>query len=254
MAAEQSKKDEIYLTVFEKHDTLIGLFERFGFRLESNNPNGERVYIKSRKHVNYSDPYRSFPFVNPVFQNAGYFVVEDVYHDKLFQYSELSNTPQEQVALSVANCISKVYISSPTSMPPYRLGEPILIYRKYIGNAGSPGYKSCVTSYCVVTNVIIAKENNRYKMSVEDLLRQISNKSVFDENEIRTKYANERTLVVIEMLYYGSFGAGNSVNWVWLKNNNFWPNSCPTTARLTQEQFKAILREGNVDVSNVIIN
>jgi GNAT superfamily N-acetyltransferase len=251
---QQTKKEEIYVTVFEKHDTLIGLFERFGFRLAGVNSNGERVYIKSRKDVDYTDPYKSFPFVNPAFQNAGYLIVEDVYHDTLFPYSELSNTLQEQVALSAANGISKVYIGSPTSMPPYRLGEPILIYRKYTGNAGSPGYKSCVTSYCMVTNVIIAKENNQYKMSVEDLLRQINNKSVFDENEIRTKYGNERTLVVIEMLYCGFFGAGNNVNWAWLKNNNFWPYSYPTTARLTQEQFKAILREGNVDVPNVIIN
>jgi len=56
------------------------------------------------------------------------------------------------------------------------------------------------------------------------------------------------------MLYYGFFGAGNNVNWVWLKNNGYWPDGYPTTARLTPEQFKAILREGNVDVPNVIIN
>jgi GNAT superfamily N-acetyltransferase len=251
---QNSKKDEIYVTVFEKHDTLIGLFERFGFVLAGKNPNGERVYIKSRRSVDYSDPYKSFPFINPKFQNAGYLIVDDFYHDTLFPYSELSNTLQEQVALSVANGISKIYIGSPTSTPPYRIGEPIFIYRRYTGTAGSKGYKSCVTSFCVVTNVIIAKENNRYRMSIDDLLKQISNKSVFDETEIRTKYSNERNLVIIEMLYYGFFGAGNNVNWVWLKNNKFWPDGYPTTARLTQEQFKAILREGKVDVSNVIVN
>lgn len=250
---QKSKKPEIYVTVFEKHSMLIGLFERFGFRLAGKNLNGECVYIKSRVAVNYNDAYQAFPFINPSFQNAGYLVVDDVYHDTLFPYSELSNTLQEQVALSVANGISKVYIGSPITMPPYRIGEPIFIYRKYTG-AGSKGYKSCVTSYCVVTSVIIAKENNRFKMSVEDLLKQISNKSVFDVNEIRSKYSNERTLVVIEMLYYGFFGAGNNVNWVWLKNNNYWPEGYPTTARLTPDQFKAILREGNVDVPNVIIN
>ena len=91
-------------------------------------------------------------------------------------------------------------------------------------------------------------------MSADDLLQRISNKSVFDENEIRVKYRNERTLVIIEMLYYGFFGAGNNVNWVWLKNNGFWGDGYPTSIRLSQEQFKAILREGHVDVSNVIIN
>jgi len=251
---QKTKTQEIYVTVFEKHTVLIDQLERFGFQLAGHNPNGERVYIKSRGTVDYGDPYKAFPFINPAFQNAGYLIVDDVYHDTLFPYSELKNTLQEMVALSVANGLTKIYIGSPTSTPPYRIGEPILVYRRYTGTTGSKGYKSCITSYCVVTNVIVAKKNNRYKMSVEDLLKRISNKSIFDEHEIRTKYNNERTLVVIEMLYYGFFGAGNNVNWVWLKNNGYWPDGYPTTARLTPEQFKAILREGNVDVPNVIIN
>jgi GNAT superfamily N-acetyltransferase len=251
---QKTKREEVYVSIFEKHDMLIGQLERFGFIHAGNNLNGERIYVKSRRNVDYSDPYKSFPFINPSFQNAGYLIVDDVYHDTLFPYSELKNTLQEQIALSVANGISKIYVGSQMSLPPYRIGEPILIYRKYTGTAGSPGHKSCITTYCVVTNVIIAKENNKYKMSIDDLLKHIGNKSVFNEDEIRTKYCNERTLVIIEMLYYGFFGAGHNVNWVWLKNNNFWPSGYPTTARLTQTQFQAILKEGSVDVSNVIIN
>ena len=250
---QKSRQQEIYITIFEKQDLLIEILRKFGFEMVGYNKNGECVYLKSRTRLDYNDPYKSFPFINPEFQKAGYLVVNDVYHDTLFPYSELSRTLQEQVALSVANGLSKVYIGSPTNIPPYRIGEPILVYRRYTG-AGSKGYKSCITSYCVVTNVVVAKENNNYKMSVEDLLQRISNKSVFDEKEIRTKYSNERTLVVIEMLYYGFFGAGNNVNWVWLENNGYWPDSYPTAARLNQEQFTAILREGNVDVSNVIID
>ena len=179
--------------------------------------------------------------------------VEDGYHDTLFPYSELKNTLQEQVALSVANGLSKVYVGSPTSSFPYLAGEPILIYRKYTGES-QRGYKSCITSYCVVTDVIVAKENNKYEMSVVELLKRIGNKSVFSKDEISTRYNNERNLVVVEMLYCGFFGAGNNVNWVWLKDNNYWPPRYPTTARLTPGQFKAILKEGHVDVSNVIIN
>jgi GNAT superfamily N-acetyltransferase len=251
---QKSKTKEIYLTVFEKHDLLIAQLERFGFYLAGYNPNGERVYVKSRTELDYRDPYKSFPFINPNFQNAGYLIVDDVYHDTLFPYSELKNTLQEQVALSVANGMTKVYIGSPTSQLPYRIGEPILVYRKYNGTTGSKGHKSCITSYCVVTKVLVVKENNSCKMTVDDLLQLINNKSVFDENEIRAKYSNERTLVAVEMLYYGFFGAGNNVNWSWLSGNGYWPNSYPTTARLTPEQFKEILLEGNVDVQNVIIN
>jgi hypothetical protein len=251
---QKSEQQEIYVTVFEKHDLLIDILKKFGFEMIGYNINGECVYLKSRNKIDYSDPYKSFPFINPRFENAGYLVVNDVYHDTLFPYSELSRTLQEQVALSVANGLSKIYIGSPTSIPPYSIGEPILVYRRYTGDAGSKGYKSCITSYCVVTNLVVAKENNRYNMSIEDLLQRIGNKSVFDDNEIREKYNNGRTLAVVEMLYYGFFGAGNNVNWVWLKNNGYWPNGYPTDARLTKEQFIAILQEGNVNVPNVIID
>lgn len=250
----ESKAQDIYVTVFEKHALLIGQLKRFGFRLAGYKSNGERVYLKSRIDIDYTDPYKAFPFINPSFSNAGYLVVNDVYHDTLFPYSELSNTLQEQVALSVANGLSKIYIGSPTSIPPYSPGEPILVYRRYTGTTGQTGYKSCITSYCIVTDIIVAKENNSYRMSFEDLIRRISNKSVFNEREIRTKYDSERTLVVIEMLYYGFFGAGNNVNWVWLRNHGHWGDKYPTSMRLSPEQFKAILKEGNVDVSNVIID
>ncbi|AWW25975.1 hypothetical protein [Acetobacterium sp. KB-1] len=250
---QQSMVDEIYVTVFEKHDLLIIQLERFGFKLAGHNLNDECVYVKSRDKVDYSDPYKSFPFIDPEFRNAGYLIVEDVYHDTLFPYSELKNTLQEQVGLAVANGLTKIYIGSPTSRLPYRVGEPILIYRKYTGS-GPKGYKSCVTSYAIVSDVIVVKENYRFNIKLEELLNRINNKSVFDENEIRVKYNNERNLVVVEMLYYGFFGAGNNVNWMWLKNNGLWPDSYPTTARLTPEQLDVILREGEIDVSNVIIN
>lgn len=251
---QKSRCQDIYVTIFEKHDILITQLERFGFLLAGHNPNGECVYIKSRLSIDYSDPYKAFPFVASKFESAGYLVVNDVYHDTLFPYSELSNTLQSKVALSVANGISKTYIGTPTSIPPYRVGEPIFVYRKYTGSTGSKGYKSCITSFCVVTGVIVAKENNTYRMTFENLIKRISNKSVFDEQEIYAKYNNERSLVVIEMLYYGFFGSGNNVNWVWLKNNGFWGDGYPTSQRLSHEQFAAILKEGNIDVSNIVID
>lgn len=251
---QKSQAQEIYVTVFNKHDVLINQLERYGFFFVGHNYNNESVYLKSRIQLDYRDPYKSFPFINPNFNNAGYLIVDDVYHDTLFPFSELKNSLQEKIAISAANGLTKIYIGSPTSPLPYQVGEPILIYRKYTGSEGKPGYKSCITSYCIVTNIIVAKQNNQIHITLDDLLSKISNKSVFDENEIRKKYNREKTMTVVEILYYGYFGAGNNVNWAWLKNNGHWPEKYPTTARLSPEQFKIILKEGNVDVPNVIIN
>lgn len=254
---QKSKVQEIYVTVFEKHETLIMLFERFGFQLAGTNHNGERVYIRSRNSIDYSDPYKSFPFVNPAFSKAGYLIVNDVYHDTLFPYSELSRTLQESVGLAVANGLCKMYVGAQFSRPHYQTGEPVLIYRRHTQQDGQkPRYKSCVTSFSIVNDVIMVKTNNRCHISFEELKSRMGNKSVFDEREMKIKYDNDKNLVVIELLYYGYFGEGNNVNMDWLDSNGYWAgtNEYPANVQLTPEQFKAILREGNVDVQNVIIN
>ncbi len=253
---QSTKKDEIYVTVFEKHDVLINLFLRFGFSYAGDNLNGERVYIKNRKTIDFSDPYKAFPFINPAFQKAGYLIVDDRYHDTLFPYSELKNTLQESVASAVANGLTKIYVGAQFTAPHYQTGEPILIYRRHTGEVGKR-YRSCITSFCIVSDVIMVKTNNRYFLSFPDLIKKIGNKSVFDEQVLKSKYDNDRNMVVIEMLYYGYFGEGNNVNMDWLDKNGYWSNGenvYPTSIRLNPDQFKRILTEGKIDVSNVIID
>jgi hypothetical protein len=214
------------------------------------------VYLKSRLCIDYSDPYKSFPFVNPGFSKAGYVIVNDNYHDTLFPYSELKGTLQESIGISAANGMSKVYVGAQPS-PHYQPGEPVFIYRRHTKEDGQkPRYRSCLTSYCVVTNVIIAKSNFRPLLSFEDLIKSIGNKSVFDEQDMRIKYDAERNLIVIEMLYYGYFGEGNNVNMDRLDKHGYWSTEgqYPANVQLTPTQFKEILTEGKIDVQNVIID
>lgn len=254
---QQLGYDDIYVTVFDKHEGLIAQLTKFGFDLIGRNPNGEGVYLRSRNNVDYSDPYRSFPFINPDFENAGYLLVNDYYHDTLFPYSELKNTLQESVALSVTNGLSKIYVGKQYTVPPYKIGEPILIYRVHNGT-GTKRYKSCLTSFCIVTNVIAVKRNGTYLMTYEDLLHKIGNKSVYDKEEIKTKYDNDKNVFVVEMLYYGYFGEGHNIPMNWLDCNGYWCDShgvnYPALIRLTPDEFKEILEEGNIDVDNVIID
>ena len=252
---QKSNRQEIYLTVFEKQDVLIDLLEKFGFIMMGYNENGECVYLKSRKNLDYSDSYKSFPFINPDFEKGGYLIVDDVYHDTLFPYSELAHTFQEQVALSVANGISKIYVGAQYTRPHYQVGEPVFVYRKHTKNDGQPKrYKSCLTSYCVVTDVIMVKTNNRELMTFEALCERIGNKSVFDERELRVRYDNDRNVVVIELLYHGYFGAGHNINNAWLTDNGYFNGAYPALIEVSPERCKALLMEGDVDVSNVIVD
>lgn len=253
---QKSGASEIYVTVFDKHSTLISQFEKFGFKKHGFNTNGENVLIKSRSDIDFSNPYRAFPFIKNNSQYAGYIIIDDNYHDTMFAYSELANLKslQSKISSSVSNGLSKIYVGQAPRLN-YRVGEPVLIYRKYNQGQGKR-YRSCITSYCIVTNVFQAKNNNRFLMSFEQLKAHIGNKSVFDENELLQQYNEYRNVTIVELLYYGYFGAGNNVNMDWLSNNGYWAakDQYPTEVHLDMNQFKSVLTEGNVDVSNVIVD
>lgn len=246
-------KNEIYVTVFENHEGLIVLLEKFGFERVGKNLNGELVYIHDRRKLDYSNPFKCFPFINPTVDKAGYIIIEDTFHDTMFPYSELKYTLQESVGLSVENGLSKIYVGKAPSVP-YEIGQPVFIYRKHTGD-GIKKYKSCLTSYCIVTDIIQAKVAGRTTIAFDALIRRIGNKSVYDREQLRARYNLDPNMNVIEMLYFGFFGEGHNVTMDWLSRNGCWPNSgYPTNYVLSRAQFEQILREAGVDVENVIIN
>ena len=99
--------NEIYVTVFDKHISLILLLEKYGFIHVGNNLNGERVYIKDRRNLDFSDPCKSFPLLSDQVQHAGCLAIDMEYHDTMFASSDLANTLQERVDISVANGLKK---------------------------------------------------------------------------------------------------------------------------------------------------
>jgi hypothetical protein len=245
------------VTAYDKHKLLISQLVKFGFKRIGNNLGGEGVYLRSKRSIDYSDPYKSFPFISPNFSKSGYLIVEDHYHDTLFPYSELKNTLQTSLALSVKNGLSKIYVGKQYSLPPYQVGEPVLIYRKHTGT-GIKSFKSCLTSWCVVTKIVLAKNNWTPLMDFDTLLEKIGNKSVFDEAELRRRYNEDRNVLIIEMLYYGYFGEGNNVNMSTLESRGHWSkshhNQYPALIKLSHDDFIDILQIGKVNVGNVIIN
>ncbi len=255
---QASGLNEIYVTIFDKQKPLISQLERFGFKKIGYNLNGEGVYIKDRRTLDFSNPYLSFPFIKGGFDYAGYLIIEDGYHDTMFAYSELANNRfdiHNKIDNSVRNGLSKIYVGK-APVQNHRVGEPIFIYRKDTAGGYGTKYRSCLTSYAVVTDVIQAKSKGRYLMSFDDLIKRIGNKSVFNKVELRRQYTEYYSVSIVGMLYYGYFGAGNNVTMNWLKNNGYWvtKEKYPTEVHLSETQFKKILMEGNINVSNVIID
>ncbi|MDD2958953.1 MAG: hypothetical protein PHR92_10590 [Lachnospiraceae bacterium] len=251
---QRTKINDIYVTVFPKHRTLVNLLEKFGFQVAGTNLNGEKVYIKSRQAILYDNPYVSFPFVDPHFKEAGYLIFEDTYHDTMFPYSELKNVAQTRIEMSVANGLSKIYVSAAPQIN-YRIGEPVLIYRKSSSSTGKR-YKSCLTSFGMITDIFQVKKQGRVLIPFEELIDRIGNKSVFNQNELRSKYDHDNNVIVYELLYYAYFGVGNNINCAWLCDHELWAKDggYPTATKLNPEEFKMILGKGNLDVQNIIID
>ena len=249
---QELKLEEVYVTVFPSHTDLISQLEKFGFCAVGYNLGGELVYIRSRYNIDFSNPYKSFPFINPMFRKGGYLIVEDNFHDTLFPYSELRNTLQAQLDKDVANGITKIYVGKQRQAH-YQKGEPVFIYRKYTGASGKR-YRSCVTSYCVIDDVIAIKRNGQLLYSFEEFCKIVGNKSVFAIDDLMRRYREDRNVTVIRMLYCGYFGEGHNVNMDWLVNNNLWspPDVYPANLRLTPRQCLTLWQAGGIDVHNVV--
>lgn len=249
----ETGRSQVYVTVFEKHESLIGMLRKFGFVHVGSKANGESVYAKDRRRLDLSDPYRCFPLVAATFESANLLVIEDRYHDVLFPYSELANTQQlqESFRFAAANGVTKIYISAAEGLAAAP-GHPILIYRKYTGTQGQRGFKSVVTSYCVVTEMVTSKQRGREIEPFEDYRQRIKNKSVFGEADVARWYRENRNLTTIEMVYLGYFGPGHNVNWWWLKNNGYWRDSHPHQFSYTPDEFRTILGQGGVNVETLV--
>ncbi|HBW39214.1 hypothetical protein [Desulfosporosinus sp. BICA1-9] len=248
----EDRTEEIYVTVYEKYSELINLFERFGFICMGRNRRGECIYLKSRSKIDYSDPYKSFPFIRPDFSKAGLIPIYERYHDRLFPYSELKIKKREIEEETAGNGITKVYIASPFTAMHYEIDEPVYIYRIYEGDTGKT-YKSAVTSYCTITKMEVIKSNGKTTISLADFIKNAGNKTVFSPEELTVTYENQKNIIMLELVYNGYFGKGHNVIHKDLKNQGLF-NSHPYQLDFSKDQFTKILEMGDVDAQNVIID
>lgn len=243
--------EEIYVTTFEKHTTLINLFEYFGFNRAGMNPRGECVYLKSRANINYSDAYTAFPFIRTNFDKAGIIPIYENFHDRLFPYSELKGHKREIEEETAGNGITKVYIGTPYTPVHYTVGEPVGIYRIFQG-VRQKTYKSVITSYGTITRIEIIKDKGRCRISLDDYIKIAGNKTVFTPEEL-TQIYQKNNVIMLEMVYNGYFGKGHNVTHKKLSDNGLFP-AHPYNIDYSKDEFIKILEMGDVNVQNVIID
>lgn len=238
--------EEVYVTAFPKHESLINLLKTYGFN-EYGKKGGELVFVKSLTS-SVGDIWCDYPRFD-LDRRAFLLAIRPEYHTKLFPDSILKNELPQSSALiqdcSYTNSIRKVYISWNERVATLKKGDLLAIYR--MSDLQAPAhYRSVVTSICSVVEV----KDKWFWCSCEDFLKDILPYSVFTREELINFYQKEN-FYVIQMLYNYALptkvGRGSLIEEAKLDGDQRW-NFLP----LTSKQFKYILDNGNASESLIV--
>lgn len=245
---QRSSSEQIYVTIFPKHQDLIGMVERYGFRSIGRNDRGEIVYLKDKISRNPVDSdisgLKLFPYIDSRFSRGMMVPIRALYHDNMFQYSKLRNTEQKTDPMPVANGITKMFIATPWEHIDYRQGDVALIYR--ISDQDKQ-YKSAITTYCTVISVEWFKTDGRLLggKTWDDFVKVVGNKTVYDMGMLKESFS-KGNVCIIKLLYNGYFGEDHNVNYKWLKDNDlFWDH--PYKMVFSPAQVRRVLQRGGID-------
>lgn len=254
----RSSEDTIYVTTYPKQASLIGMLEAFGFinAGELLNSKGEYLYYKSKKNINYESPRKSFPYIEPS-SNGKILIINEEYHDTLFPYSKLKHGIEHKYNLDVRNGVTKSFVTAAYQLETCQPGDIALIYRK--ANE-SPQYRSCVTSICTIEKIIVVKKYNTWKKTsdciydFEKFKNILGNKTVLSEATLAEFY-NNKTVIVLEVLYNYFLGEGKNLNYKTLKANDLWSTEgYPYNKDYNVNDIKRIMELSENDVQNIIID
>ena len=188
----------IYLTIFEKHDYLIKLFQKYGFYPAGTKQtmNGtEYVYMRDMRHI-VGDIIQDYPYIYP---NANKYLlaIYPEFHTRLFPESILCNEYQDIIQdVSHSNSIHKIYISAADDAYKLKRGDILIIYRTGDG-LGPAYYRAVVSSICVVEEVRHISDF----LNEESYLQYCSRFSVFTNAELSKFYKEKRYPYVIRFTY-----------------------------------------------------
>jgi predicted GNAT family N-acyltransferase len=190
--------EELYLTVFHKHQSLIQLLSEFGFieiGEKTTEDGSEKVYLKTLTKRR-GDIRKDYPLFYVAGNRKFLLSIRPEWHSKLFPDSILRNEPYDSVHdVSHTNSIEKTYVCF-MDLSPLSHGDLIVIYRTK-DDKGSAHYRSVATSICTIDEV----KNRRNFESVEEYLDFTEPYSVFNRSELLQWWTRTGNLYVIKMLY-----------------------------------------------------
>lgn len=247
-AALYMKAVEVYVTIFPKHQGLIRILQRYGFK-EEGKKKDELVFVKNMKTLT-GDMLHDYPLLTTKNKRKFLLAIKPEYHTRMFPDSILRNeegTKYELIKdISYTNSIHKIYVTSIAKTALLEPGDLIAVYRMNDGK-GAAHYRSVVTSVCQVEEV----KTNKDFPNAEAFVAYANYYSIFSHEEL-IRWYNKSICVVLKMTY--NIALTKRVTRGYLIEELKIPSSHYFGFfQLTDEQFDAILKKGEIDES-VIVN
>lgn len=247
--AVKEKVDDIYVTVFAEHESLISMFKTYGFQVHGvkETPNGTEYVFTRNLHTITGDILKDYPIVVARDKQKYMLGIYPEFHTRLFPDSILKNENSNIVEdVSHANSIHKVYLCAMRGVMNMHRGDVMLIYRTS-DNQGPARHRAVTTSVCVIEEV----KNIREFSSLEEFLYYCSKFSIFTKNELISFYRTQRYPFIIKFTYNIAFKKRPNrailIDNVGLNESDYW-GFMP----LNDAQFAQIIELGEVDESLVV--
>lgn len=231
-----------YVTIFPRHNTLISLVERYGFKLygiKGGDDRKENVYLKTMGQVT-GDINKDFPCIN-TFNSKKYLLsIYPKYHSVMFPDSILTTENKNIITdVSYTNSIHKIYICTIKQVENLKYGDIIVLYRT-AEDGKAAEYSAVVTSVCVVEDV---KKQTEFS-SFNDFYKYACKYSVFNRADLKYWY-NRGGCKAIKMTYNAALKKRivrhDLAEEIGLSRNQYWG-----FFELSNEQFLKIVQKGEI--------
>lgn len=192
--AVENDFERVYVTVFEEHQGIISLFEKFGFEKAGNFSSGE-LFLGKRLGLSNRSPYLNFPKVQ-VTQPAYSLSIQPEFHTKLFPDSKLITEKEHVIEdLALTNTLSKTYLTNIPNARVLKSGDLLFIYR--IDEKEPKRFHSVITSVCTVTDL----KNIREFPDFETYRAFIGKGTIFSEQQLINFWRSKTYDIIIKMVY-----------------------------------------------------
>ncbi|MDI6796820.1 MAG: hypothetical protein QMD09_07740 [Desulfatibacillaceae bacterium] len=240
---------EIYATVFKKHEALIALLKRYGFRdygFKTTHNGTELVLLKKLSAIS-NDIVSSYPLIRLSNQNIYLLSLYPKWHTRLLPDSILKTEQSDIIEdISHSNSIHKVYLAAMKGMENLKRGDIIVIYRTS-DEEGHAHYRSVVTSICVLEEY----KNIREFEDKADFLRYCQPYSIFTERELIDLWKFKRYKHIIRFMYNIALKK-RPTRQVLLDEIGLDQNAYFGFLKLTRAQLKQIVEKGKINESLIV--